>query len=143
MKFSRFYLYDPSELICQSHNVKFIEFYVDYKMSRHYKMNSYGCPVCVGLIRAKVQMEIARGTKIGSHGKRIRTVLKRNCRRRCNLTIVERNNIIQAMNNGEKRSVVASRHNIHVSAIDRIRRSEREKNAQCPIPSMIATMSAN
>ena len=138
MKFSRFYLYNPTELICQSHNVKFIEFYVDYKMDRHYKMNSYGCPVCVGLIRAKVQMEIARGTKIGSHGKRIRTTIKRNRMRRINLTIVERNCIIQAINNGEKRNVVASRHNINSSTIDRIRRSEREKNAKIKFAKGIA-----
>jgi len=101
-------------------------------------MNSYGCPVCVGLIRAKVQMEIARGTKIGSHGKRIRTTIKRNRTRRVNLTMVERNCIIQAMNNGEKRSVVASRHHINASTIDRIRRSEREKNEKTKFAKGIA-----
>lgn len=68
--------YNPCELICQSHNVKFVQFDSGYRVGLkglRYKLNSYGCPVCVGLIRAKVQMEISRGTKIGSHGRRVRT----------------------------------------------------------------------
>ncbi len=67
--------YDPCELICLSHNVKFVEFDCGYRVGAkglRYKLNSYGCPVCVGLIRAKVQMEISRGTKIGPHGQRVR-----------------------------------------------------------------------
>ncbi len=72
--------YDPCELICQSHNVKFVQFDCGYRVGPNglrYKMNSHGCPVCVGLIRAKVQLEISRGTKIGSHGKRVRTARRR------------------------------------------------------------------
>mgnify|MGYP001613073563 CR=1 FL=1 len=68
--------YDPCELVCLSHNVRFVRFDCGYRVGPkglRYKLDSHGCPVCVGLIRAKVQMEISRGTKIGSHGKRVRT----------------------------------------------------------------------
>ncbi len=68
--------YDPCELVCQSHNVKFMKFDCGYVKGSRYKLYSNGCPVCVGLIRAKVQMEISRGTKIGSNGKRVRTSLR-------------------------------------------------------------------
>ena len=40
-------------LVCSRHRVGFIKFTGPTS-------HSFGCPVCVGLIRAKVQMEIGR-----------------------------------------------------------------------------------
>lgn len=67
--------YDPLNLVCTSHNVRFIEFNVNvikyhHKNGKAYKWHSHGCPVCVGLIRAKVQLEKSRAYKLRSDGKR-------------------------------------------------------------------------
>lgn len=51
--------YNPLNLICASHNVKFVKFECLYKGYGHYS-NTHGCPVCVGLIRARVQYEFKR-----------------------------------------------------------------------------------
>jgi hypothetical protein len=57
------YSYDPLELICACHNVKFIRYeYIREYSQRNRSQRSYGCPVCVGLIRAKVQLEFKRGS---------------------------------------------------------------------------------
>lgn len=62
--------YDPRQLICQSHLVKFIMFSrLDWY---GYKTKSHGCPICVGLIRAKVALEINRFNK-GLNNAQLRT----------------------------------------------------------------------
>lgn len=61
--------YDPLELICVTHNVKFIKFICEYKDINIY--SSHGCPVCVGLIRAKVQLEFNRCCIIAKNGNRM------------------------------------------------------------------------
>jgi hypothetical protein len=60
------YKYNPLELICASHGVKFVR----YLASTHNDtfLYSHGCPVCVGLIRAKVKLELARCYQIGVDG---------------------------------------------------------------------------
>lgn len=50
--------YDPTRLVCASHRVFFVEYRCDFGNASIY---SHGCPVCVGLIRGKVQFEFARG----------------------------------------------------------------------------------
>ena len=67
--------YDPCNIVCSSHRICFVRFV--HRVASRYNSSSHGCPVCVGLIRAKVQMEINRGIVIGKHGKRIRTSTKR------------------------------------------------------------------
>lgn len=49
--------YDPLELVCSIHNVKFIKFECTIYSNW---AQTHGCPVCVGLIRAKVQLEFDR-----------------------------------------------------------------------------------
>lgn len=49
--------YDPLELVCGVHNVKFIKF--ECKVSSN-PGKSHGCPVCVKIIRDKVQLEMHR-----------------------------------------------------------------------------------
>lgn len=62
--------YDPLELICSKHNVQFIRWIYHYPDIKANKTYSHGCPVCVGLIRAKVQMERNRCCTIQSNGRK-------------------------------------------------------------------------
>lgn len=48
--------YDARKLICASHAVYFVR-YMNCERTGHFTY-SHGCPVCVGLIRAKVQKEM-------------------------------------------------------------------------------------
>ena len=49
--------YRATDLICASHNVRFLRYECRSPAFLNY---SHGCPVCVGLIRAKVRMERGR-----------------------------------------------------------------------------------
>ncbi len=48
-----------------------------HRVANQYNMWSHGCPVCVWLIKQDVQAAINSGTKIGKHGKRVRTHTER------------------------------------------------------------------
>lgn len=50
--------YDPKEIVCRSHCVHFVRFEARWADA---VILSHGCPVCVGLIRAKVKFEMLRG----------------------------------------------------------------------------------
>lgn len=60
------YKYNPLDLICNLHNVKFIRYYYYMNEADRFRY-SHGCPVCVGLIRAKVQLEFKRCSSHGKH----------------------------------------------------------------------------
>jgi hypothetical protein len=55
------YTYNPLDLVCAAHNVQFVKY---KSMMKHQWGISHGCPVCVGLIRAKVQLELHRDSVI-------------------------------------------------------------------------------
>lgn len=62
--------YSPLDLICSIHNVKFVNWTYIYPQKKFTKCHSHGCPVCVGLIRAKVRMEINRNSAWNKNGRR-------------------------------------------------------------------------
>lgn len=49
--------YDPLALVCASHRVRFVRYELRWADAMVF---SHGCPVCVGLIRARVQLECSR-----------------------------------------------------------------------------------
>ena len=53
--------YRATDLICASHNVRFVRYECRWATAVLY---SHGCPVCVGLIRAKVQKELGRRRRV-------------------------------------------------------------------------------
>lgn len=67
------YHYNPLNLICSIHNVKFVNWTYIYPQKKFTKCHSHGCPVCVGLIRAKVRMEINRNSAWNKNGRRYLT----------------------------------------------------------------------
>lgn len=65
--------YSPLDLICSVHNVKFVNWTYIYPQKKFTKCHSHGCPVCVGLIRAKVRLEINRNSAWNKNGRRYLT----------------------------------------------------------------------
>ncbi len=118
--------YNPCDLICQSHNVKFVKFTYQFQK----RARSCGCPVCVGLIRAKVQMEISRGTIIGSHGKRIRINGLKSYKRANPVTLSVRKAIVEACINGMKQMAIAADFDIAPSTVSKIFNKYGGENAR-------------